>query len=75
MKRRKHILWEYNGDGRFAKERLSRYWKRYWRKWQARESLRFEMIYAAPVGNDPDSDGSSFHNWNDFRIWDYRTWD
>ncbi len=33
--RRKGIMWEYNLDGG-APERLKGFWKRYWRKWKAR---------------------------------------
>lgn len=36
MKRRKGIRWEYNGDGLFVRERLSAFWKRYWRRWERR---------------------------------------
>lgn len=38
MKRRKGILWDYNGDGRFARERIKGVWKRYWRRWSRRMS-------------------------------------
>jgi len=33
MKRKKNIDWEYNYDGRFKYERISKFFKRYWRKW------------------------------------------
>jgi hypothetical protein len=33
MIRRKGIKWEYNGDGRYAHERVKGYMKRYWRRW------------------------------------------
>lgn len=36
MWRRKGIRWEYNGDGRYARERVKGFWKRYWRKWRYR---------------------------------------
>lgn len=34
--RRKGIRWEYDGDGRYFKERIKGFWKRYWRKWKVR---------------------------------------
>jgi len=34
--RRKGIFWEYNEDGRFRTEKLDKFFKRYWRKWQRR---------------------------------------
>lgn len=34
--RRKGIRWEYNGDGRWARERMCRFFKRYWRRWMKR---------------------------------------
>ena len=40
LKRRKHIRWEYNGDGQFYKERYSRFDKRYWNKWLRRSWRR-----------------------------------
>lgn len=36
MKIRKNLKWEYNGDGRFEKNRIKGIDKRYWRKWLAR---------------------------------------
>jgi len=36
FKRRKGILYDYNGDGVYDKERIKGYWKRYWRKWHLR---------------------------------------
>jgi len=40
MKRRKHIWYEFNGDGRFTKDRIKGFWKRYFRKWLKREQLK-----------------------------------
>ena len=34
--RRKGILWDYNGDGIFLKEKMSSSEKRYWRRWKCR---------------------------------------
>lgn len=34
--RKKGILWEYDGDGRYAEERYSTFDKRYWRRWKRR---------------------------------------
>jgi len=39
-RRRKGILWDYNGDGMFNKERLSRFWQRYWNKFNRRRAKR-----------------------------------
>jgi hypothetical protein len=38
--RRKGIKWEYNGDGRFAKERYDAAAKRYWRRWKRRQGKK-----------------------------------
>ncbi|KKN30944.1 hypothetical protein LCGC14_0828950 [marine sediment metagenome] len=35
-KRRKGILYDYNGDCRFDQERIKGFWKRYWRRWHLR---------------------------------------
>lgn len=35
-RRRKGIMWDFNGDGRFPTERIKGWWKRYWRKWNQR---------------------------------------
>lgn len=43
LKRRKGIRYDYNGDGRFDKERIKGYWKRYWRKWNLRR-IKNNMI-------------------------------
>jgi len=44
FKRRKGILYDYNGDGMYSSEKIKGYWKRYWRKWHLRylknQSLR-----------------------------------
>jgi len=37
--RRKGIRWEYNGDGRFHRERIKGFWKRYWRRWRRRRTI------------------------------------
>ena len=37
MKRRKGILWDYNGDGLYEEEKIKGYWKRYWCKWYLRQ--------------------------------------
>jgi hypothetical protein len=42
LHRRKGILYEYNWDGGKWPERIPGFWKRYWRKWQLREDLKFE---------------------------------
>lgn len=36
--RRKGIRWEYNADGRWPRERMCRFFKRYWRRWRKRMS-------------------------------------
>lgn len=36
MTRRKGIRWDYNCDGLYAREHLSAFWKRYWRRWVRR---------------------------------------
>ena len=36
--RRKGIIWDYNGDGRFSREQIKGVEKRYWRKWLARKN-------------------------------------
>jgi hypothetical protein len=36
-RRRAGILWEYNGDGRFWRERIKGADKRYWRRWRRRQ--------------------------------------
>jgi len=38
-KRRKHIRWAYNGDGRFP-ERRNRWYKTYWNRWIRRNQKR-----------------------------------
>ena len=32
LRRRKHILWDYNGDGQFFKEKFGGFWKNYWNR-------------------------------------------
>ena len=34
--RRKGIYWEYNRDGRSARERIKGFWKVYWKRWSRR---------------------------------------
>jgi hypothetical protein len=34
--RRRGILWDYNGDGRYPSEQVKGFWKRYWRRWKKR---------------------------------------
>jgi len=41
-KRRKGILYEYNWDGMYPRERIKGFFKRYWRKWNTRR-LRKEL--------------------------------
>jgi hypothetical protein len=48
QKRRKGIKWDYNGDGRFKNEKLSKKDKRYWRRWNKRMALRVEIIASQP---------------------------
>ncbi len=43
FKRRKGILYDYNGDCRFEEERIKGFWKHYWRKWDLRR-IKKEMI-------------------------------
>ena len=38
-KRRKGIMWDYNGDGRWP-EYLDKIMKKYWRKWRRREEKK-----------------------------------
>lgn len=42
--RRKGIVWDYDGDGRFARERIKGAWKRYWRRWSRRVANREEEV-------------------------------
>ena len=41
--RRKGILWEYNGDGCFAEEKYTTFYKRYWRRWKRREGKKLDI--------------------------------
>ena len=46
-KRRYGVRWEYDGDGRFSRERWSKKDKRYWKRWLRRvgkEELRMEVV-------------------------------
>jgi len=36
LKRRKGILFDYNYDGIYGYERITKFWKKYWRRWQKR---------------------------------------
>lgn len=47
MRRRKGIRWEYNGDGRHARERIKGWVKRYWRRWTRRCAQRETLDGAA----------------------------
>ena len=45
MKPRRHKNWwyDFNGDGRFDKDRIKGYMKRYIRKWFLREEKKFAI--------------------------------
>jgi hypothetical protein len=49
--RRKGILYEYNGDGLFSRERIKGVWKRYWKRWARRTS----KLLARPPRDDGES--------------------
>ena len=42
MLKRKGIYWDYNGDGRFAKERIKGFWKKYWTRWRKRLGVKLK---------------------------------
>ena len=42
VKRRKHIWWEYTGDGVFPTERIKGWVKRYWKRWARRANKRVD---------------------------------
>lgn len=46
-RRKAGILWEYNGDGRFATERIKNDDKRYWRRWTRRQ----EALHNSPLNH------------------------
>ena len=52
LKRRKGIVYDYNGDGQFPQERINKFWKRYWSRW-LRRSLTQRGADSFP--NDPIS--------------------
>lgn len=58
MKRRKHIWYEFNGDGRFPKDRIKGFWKRHWNKWFKRIKDKEMEDEIKVEANGYDGDGN-----------------
>lgn len=43
MKRPKGTYWDYNGDGRFKKDKLSKADKSFWNSWESRRLFQYEL--------------------------------
>jgi hypothetical protein len=57
LRRRQGIWYEYNRDGISDYEYVDGFWRRYWRKWFSRLSIKQDMLDANEELNHVDTTG------------------